>query len=251
MFNFSKFSFAALLSVSLYAILLLERDVALYFAGEDGIIENIGALSFFCAGIIFAKIYINDVEGNNFYYFSMKRNVFFLLLAMAFIFAAGEEISWGQRIFNFDTPDYWKKLNKQNEFNLHNTLFFDGNAADGGSKKGLYAYTSLTKLFALFWLVYCVIIPILAMLSPATKRFIAKINLPLVPLNIGIFFLFSYITLKTINEILTYHHLLQVYGRLFVETRETIEGILFLIVSLYFFSTTKTSKMESEAAGHL
>ena len=36
------------------------------------------------------------------------------------MFAAGEEISWGQRIFDFETPDFLMHLNVQNEFNVHN-----------------------------------------------------------------------------------------------------------------------------------
>jgi len=31
-----------------------------------------------------------------------------------------EEISWGQRIFGWETPVAWKKLNLQNETNIHN-----------------------------------------------------------------------------------------------------------------------------------
>ena len=36
------------------------------------------------------------------------------------IFIAGEEISWGQRIFSFSTPEILTAINDQNEFNLHN-----------------------------------------------------------------------------------------------------------------------------------
>ena len=35
-------------------------------------------------------------------------------------FAAGEEISWGQRIFGFATPDFLMHLNEQKEFTVHN-----------------------------------------------------------------------------------------------------------------------------------
>ena len=36
------------------------------------------------------------------------------------VFVAGEEISWGQRIFGFATPDFLLPLNQQGEFNVHN-----------------------------------------------------------------------------------------------------------------------------------
>ena len=33
-----------------------------------------------------------------------------------------EEISWGQRIIGWDTPDLWKQINAQHETNFHNFL---------------------------------------------------------------------------------------------------------------------------------
>ena len=39
------------------------------------------------------------------------------------VFAAGEEISWGQRIFEFATPDFLMPLNEQKEFNVHNISY--------------------------------------------------------------------------------------------------------------------------------
>ena len=45
----------------------------------------------------------------------------YILGCVAFMFAAGEEISWGQRIFDFETLENLMNLNQQNEFNIHNT----------------------------------------------------------------------------------------------------------------------------------
>jgi hypothetical protein len=42
-----------------------------------------------------------------------------VLLALA---AAGEEISWGQRLFGFETPETMKSINLQRETNLHNLM---------------------------------------------------------------------------------------------------------------------------------
>lgn len=44
----------------------------------------------------------------------------FLMAAVIFIAIAGEEISWGQRLFGFETPESIKASNTQYEFNLHN-----------------------------------------------------------------------------------------------------------------------------------
>lgn len=45
-----------------------------------------------------------------------------LLLALLFFYGAGEEISWGQRLFGFGTPEVFDEYNLQGETNLHNFL---------------------------------------------------------------------------------------------------------------------------------
>ncbi len=51
------------------------------------------------------------------------------------VFIAGEEISWGQRILGFATPDFLLNLNAQGEFNLHNIKI--------GVTRKLYLYGSI------------------------------------------------------------------------------------------------------------
>ncbi len=46
--------------------------------------------------------------------------VLYLLGALALFFIAGEEISWGQRLFNIETPEAYLEQNTQRELNLHN-----------------------------------------------------------------------------------------------------------------------------------
>ncbi|MCP3852018.1 MAG: hypothetical protein GY694_17540 [Gammaproteobacteria bacterium] len=44
------------------------------------------------------------------------------LLALLFFFGAGEEISWGQRIFNVESSEFFIENNAQGETNLHNLM---------------------------------------------------------------------------------------------------------------------------------
>ncbi len=44
------------------------------------------------------------------------------VFAVACLFIAGEEHSWGQHFFHWNTPDYWSQINRQNETNLHNSF---------------------------------------------------------------------------------------------------------------------------------
>ena len=47
---------------------------------------------------------------------------FVLLFAVACIFFAIEEISWGQRIFGLESPEYFVEHSDQQEINLHNVV---------------------------------------------------------------------------------------------------------------------------------
>ncbi len=51
---------------------------------------------------------------------SLFRRGVYILGGIALLFVAGEEISWGQRVIGFATPDLLLGLNRQGEFNLHN-----------------------------------------------------------------------------------------------------------------------------------
>lgn len=44
------------------------------------------------------------------------------IFAVLFLFAAGEEISWGQRIFAVESSEFFLKNNAQGETNLHNLM---------------------------------------------------------------------------------------------------------------------------------
>lgn len=46
--------------------------------------------------------------------------LFWALIAVGLFFWAMEEISWGQRIFNWQTPEFFNRFNFQHETNVHN-----------------------------------------------------------------------------------------------------------------------------------
>ena len=47
------------------------------------------------------------------------------LLGVFFFFGAGEEIFWGQRIFNIESSEFFSQNNAQGETNLHNLVVND------------------------------------------------------------------------------------------------------------------------------
>lgn len=80
---------------------------------EDGIIEYISAFFWLLAAIMIALTIFLRIKN---YYFLLT--YFFLLIF--FVVCGGEEISWGQRIFNFKGPSVIIEINKQQETNIHN-----------------------------------------------------------------------------------------------------------------------------------
>jgi len=43
-----------------------------------------------------------------------------LIAALGSFYVVGEELSWGQHWFRWETSEYWSAINRQNETNLHN-----------------------------------------------------------------------------------------------------------------------------------
>lgn len=47
--------------------------------------------------------------------------IWMAIAAVCIFYVAGEELSWGQFIFHWHTPEEWARINDQDETNLHNT----------------------------------------------------------------------------------------------------------------------------------
>lgn len=84
------------------------------FVMEDGLAECLQFLFYLTAAFFFYKSSTKTKSFNK---------IILSLLCLAFIFVAGEEISWGQRIFNLQTPEALKYANKQQEISVHNLNF--------------------------------------------------------------------------------------------------------------------------------
>ena len=79
---------------------------------EDSWVENLTVVWFLLAGLL--------LFGTALVERSFFRRCVYILGGLAMVFAAGEEISWGQRLFGFATPDFLMPLNEQKEFTVHN-----------------------------------------------------------------------------------------------------------------------------------
>jgi hypothetical protein len=79
---------------------------------EDGPIE-------YSTLIVYLIAFIVSITILKFFKKDKKFFVLYLVFSIGFFLIAMEEISWGQRIFDFNTPN-WFPENRQNETNLHN-----------------------------------------------------------------------------------------------------------------------------------
>ena len=94
------------------------QDFIERFAVEDGLVEWGTSIALFIGFIISVRRFARSRRR-----FGWRGKLILLFVAFVCLFGAGEEISWGQRIFNIETPEALKAHNAQEEFNLHNLTF--------------------------------------------------------------------------------------------------------------------------------
>ena len=85
------------------------------FTGEDKIAENLQVLFWLLALVLNIKLIFRISKTGQ-----KRVAVLYGILAVGIIFLIGEEVSWGQRIFGWETSEMMKTMNKQQETNLHN-----------------------------------------------------------------------------------------------------------------------------------
>ena len=123
----SSIFFLSVVFITISFILLFLFHVELYdqLTSEDNIIENLSAvLLLFCSCFFLISFFHARKSPLKIHYWLTYG---LLMLSIVFFLIAGEEISWGQRIFDLATPDYLSSVNEQDELNFHNInkRFFD------------------------------------------------------------------------------------------------------------------------------
>jgi len=134
------------------------------YVQEDGIVEWLTVLGLLLGCIVCVTRFFKLLK---------KRTAWFLIvtfgLALLLFFAAGEEISWGQRIFHIKSSEFFKERNSQGETNLHNLV------VDGVKLNKLIFSIGLTIAMGVYLLVF----PVLYKYHAGTKRFIDRSGIPL------------------------------------------------------------------------
>ena len=236
------------LIISSYVILLtLEPLVAQQLASEDSLIEDLGAAFLLVAFSFLLLAYIKSSGTTNcFFGARTKRNVWLLLLALLMLVCLGEEISWGQRLFGWNTPSGFKPLNAQQETNLHNLWIFHAKHPDGSRKNELALLLNANRLLSIFWLVYCVAIPLLVTFSRGAGRLVSFFGFPVARFAVGTLFILNFAMFRFIA---THENLDRDTLAAFDELKETNYEFAFFVLALCFFmhfAVTRSSGLRPE-----
>ncbi len=159
-----------------FAFLIILYALGIYFANtdpiyfrntyarEDGFVEYATAVMLFCISILSFSRLVK--------FWNTKPALWKLGvagMALIFLFGAGEEISWGQRIFDIESSEYFIKNNAQHETNLHNMVV-------GETKINKLIFS---QLLTLVLVIYLIILPILYRKYDAIKNLVDKFAVPL------------------------------------------------------------------------
>jgi len=172
---------------------------------EDGVFENVQAILYFSSSILLFSSLRNNIQ-------SSLHRMWIVLLGLGLLFIAGEEISWGQRIFDFHVPAI-EQHSVQGEFNLHNYPFLD---------------ISPSRVLSIISLAFGVLLPVALGLSRTLRVWILDRLQFLAPHPVVLFcFLSSYMWYSTF-------HSNSAFPTSIEESRETTIALGFFTFALAF-----------------
>lgn len=148
-------------------VVIANIDVNWYenvYAVEDGFVENWTIVPLLGAAG-YALYLFRTVGKSKTWHF---RSVL-VLIAVFSLFVAGEEISWGQRLFNVESSVFFKENNAQGETNLHNMIV-------GGKKINKIIFSQLLTVGIG---VYLLVFPILYRKKHGFKAWIDRWGIPI------------------------------------------------------------------------
>jgi len=180
-----------------YLFLIVLFGFGIYFANtnlpyfdevytvEDGFIENGSAIFLLGSSLLLLYRFFKLFKHKDLFW-----KIGILAMAIVFFFGAGEEISWGQRIFNVESSQYFIENNAQGETNLHNLV-----VEDTKINKLIFS-----QLLTVVLVIYLIITPFLYRKIDWVKKLANKFAVPIVQWHHTISFLTGTILLLFISS---------------------------------------------------
>jgi cell division protein FtsW (lipid II flippase) len=133
------------------------------YVQEDGIVEWLTVLGLLLGVIVCVKRFLALRRFKSWWFLFVV-----FVLGLLLFFAAGEEISWGQRILGIQSSEFFKERNAQGETNLHNLV------VDGVKLNKLIFSIGLVIVLGL----YLLAVPFLYQRNLKFKSFIDRSGIP-------------------------------------------------------------------------
>ncbi len=162
-----------------------ESSINPYIWNENGLVEMLQNI-FLAYAIYYFYQFFKIIH------FKYETKIFNILICFYFtglIYYFFEEISWGQHIFFWDSPQFFLKYNNQNETNIHNTSNL---------------FNELPRSLLLIWCSFSFILVIIFKKYPWFKKF-KKLVLPNENLKLISILLLIFVTPDLIVEIFNLH----------------------------------------------
>jgi len=155
------------------------------FAVEDGPIEYATALFLLAGGVVLMTNAAALLKRGNRVAAAMTA-----LYGLLFFFGAGEEISWGQRLFGLQTSEYFLENNHQDEINVHNLVIGDTHLAE----------TLFGNALTAVILLYLVVLPLLCLRIAWLRRITDRLAVPVPRLRHAALALFASIVIGALDQ---------------------------------------------------
>ncbi len=195
------------------AIKILAPDYYSSLVQEDALVENMQFWFYLTASILASLVSIRFLRNKIFVH-----GILYGVLAGGLLLISLDEISWGQRIFNITSPDYFRTHNAQDEITLHNLY---------PVQRNLHACYILVGAYGAFAWLFMPLIP-----SKAKSKVHQVLNFV-----VADWFLSSYFFFAFLIYVLLYHVIRQHLGDFLVE-KDQEPAELFLSLGFLAFAAT-------------
>jgi hypothetical protein len=172
----------------LMGIVLFYIDLPAFstFIDEDGIAEWLTVIALVGGAVISIKRFFQLRKQKKKLFLT-----FLLITALVLLFGAGEELSWGQRLFHFQSSTFFKKHNTQKEINIHNLVF-------GGLKLNKLIFSLLLTVCTCLFLF---VLPILYRKSEKIKHVVELFAIPVSRNYQIVSYILLFIVIGIINDL--------------------------------------------------
>jgi len=212
---------AAAIAISYSTYLVFDASAVIALGREDGVFEYVTVVCFLVASAVF------------FFAWRESGNAFFLLLALALFVGAGEEISWGQRLIGFATPQALASVNAQQEFNLHNLAAINPRDMTGEYKQGIARLLTVNFVYKLFWLGFGVLIPLAVRINRVAAYVAGRFQFPVAALPIGVLFVVNWLVYRLTMSLLQTGEDPHYYAAA-MEIQEALSALVFMMLAFWF-----------------